>query len=280
MSYDEQQQRPWFSRLIHAFMREPSDRNELIDILREARENELLDSEALAMIEGVLSVSLMKVRDIMIPRTQMIVIEANATPNEAIPQIIKSAHSRFPVIGDNRDEIIGILLAKDLLQFTQNENIHSVKMRDLVRPAFFVPESKRLDILLKEFRLKRNHMAIVIDEYGAFDGLVTIEDVLEQIVGEISDEYDPAKEEVFIKPINEYEFSVKALTPIEEFNRYFGTELDDSEVDTIGGLVLAAFSHLPKPGEYVTLDGFEIKIIHATARGIHLLRVMRVTSKE
>ena len=268
----------WFERLSHVLLREPQDREQLITLLRDAKDRHLLDNDALRMIEGVLQVSEMKVRDVMIPRPQMVVVEGDATPAKALPIIIESAHSRFPVVGESRDEILGILLAKDLLQFKTKEKKLNIQIRELVRPATFIPESKRLDILLKEFRLNRNHMAIVVDEYGGIAGLVTIEDVLEEIVGEIEDEYDIIEEEPFIKQTNDNEYSVQALTPIGEFNEYFDTNYEHDDFDTIGGLVLQKFGHLPKQGESTTLDAFKITVVQASSRGIQLLKLTKIES--
>jgi magnesium and cobalt transporter len=222
------------------------------------------------MMEGVLSVSDMRVRDIMIPRAQMAVVNRSQSLQEILPIIIESAHSRFPIIGDGRGEVLGILLAKDLLQFFTNPDEFNI--RDVLRSAVFVPESKRLNVLLKEFRSSRNHMAIVVDEYGAACGLVTIEDVLEQIVGEIEDEHD-FDEGADILKHNEHEFTAKALTTIEEFNDYFGCELDDSDFDTIGGLVVNAFGHLPKRGDTVDINRFRFKVMRADSRKVHLLNI-------
>lgn len=239
------------------------------------KNRELLDAEALGMIEGVLQVSEMKVRDITIPRPQMMVIEEDADPATAIPMIIQAGHSRFPVVGENRDQVVGILLAKDLLKYS-NHATTTVTIRDLARPATFIPESKRLDVLLKEFRLNRNHMAIVVDEYGGIAGLVTIEDVLEQIVGDIVDEYDTTEQELFIKQLSDLTYSVKALTPIDEFNDYFNTDYQHEDFDTVGGLVLHQFSYLPKPGETIAFDDFQVTVIKAEVRGIKLLKFTRL----
>lgn len=262
----------WLERLSKALLREPQDREQLIKLLRDAEQRNLLDANALTMIEGVLQISDMQVRDIMIPRAQMVVIEQDSTPEEFFPLVIESGHSRFPVIGENRDEVIGILLAKDLLSYSFHPKPQQFQIRDLLRPPVFVPESKHLNTLLQEFRYNRNHMAIVVDEYGGVAGLVTIEDVLEQIVGEIEDEYD-IDEEAFIKKLNDTQYTVKALTPIEEFNQYFETNLDDTEFDTVGGLVLQAFGHLPKRGEITTLGRFRFKVLNSDSRRIRLLRV-------
>lgn len=266
------QQRSWLERLSQALLREPKDREQLVTLLRDAQQRDLLDSQALTMIEGVLQISEMQVRDIMIPRAQMIVIEHDAALEEFLPLVIESAHSRFPVIGENRDEVIGILLAKDLLNYSFQKATPRFQIRDILRPTVFVPESKHLNALLEEFRLNRNHMAIVVDEYGGVAGLITIEDVLEQIVGEIEDEYD-IDDETFIKPHNETQFTVKALTPIEDFNEFFNSDLDTTEFDTVGGLVMHAFGHLPKRGETILIGRFRFKVLHADNRRIHLLKV-------
>ncbi|WP_423063936.1 HlyC/CorC family transporter [Candidiatus Paracoxiella cheracis] len=273
---DPHPHKSWLERLSHALLREPQDREQLKDLLRDAKERELLDQEALRMIEGVLKVSEMKVRDVMIPRAQMAVVEHDATPQQALPIIKDSAHSRFPVIRESRDDVIGILLAKDLLQYTVEEKQANVQMKDLVRPAVFIPESKRLDVLLKEFRMNRNHMAIVVDEYGGVAGLITIEDVLEQIVGDIEDEYDITDEEPDIKQLNQNEFTIKALTPIDEFNEYFGTEINDEDFDTIGGYIMQQFGHMPTRGESIMIDSFKITVVLASKRRMQLLRLTKV----
>ena len=265
-----------FEKLTHILQREPQDREELIEVLHDAKERHLLDNDALEMIEGVLDVTEMKVRDVMVPRPQMVVVEQMARLAQALPTVIEASHSRFPVVGDNRDEIVGILLAKDLLPYNTAEQQQALHVRDLIRPATFIPESKRLDVLLKEFRLNRNHMAIVVDEYGGVSGLVTIEDVLEEIVGEIEDEYDVEKEEPFIVPLNETEYVVRALIPIEEFNRFFETDYADEDFDTLGGLLLQKLSHLPKRGESVQLDQFKVVVVEASNRGIVRVRLTRL----
>ena len=265
-------QRSWLERLSQALLREPQDREQLVTLLRDAETRELLDADALAMIEGVLDVSEMQVRDIMIPRSQMISINEEQNLNEFLPHIIESAHSRFPVMAENHDEVMGIIHAKDLLKYVTGKH-HKFDLQSILRPAEFVPESKHLDILLKEFRIKHNHMVIVIDEYGGIAGLVTIEDVLEQIVGEIEDEFD-IEEDAPIKKHRDNEHTVKALTTIEEFNDYFETDLSDEEFDTIGGLVTHTFGHLPKRGESVRIDKFQFKVLHADNRRIHLLQVL------
>lgn len=265
-------QRSWLERLSQALLREPQDREQLVTLLRDAEQRNLLDAQALAMIEGVLEISEMQVREIMVPRAQMVVVEYDSPPKEFLPVVIDSGHSRFPVIGENLDEVIGILLAKDLLKYNVQSNYSQFKMKELLRTPVFIPESKRLDILLQEFRHTHNHMAIIVDEYGGTSGLITIEDVLEQIVGEIEDEYD-IDEETFIKKNSENQYTVKALTPIEDFNQAFGSTLDDTEFDTIGGLVMHKFGHLPKRGEIINLDKFRFKVLHADNRRIRLLKV-------
>jgi len=264
--------RSWLERLSFALLGEPKDREQLVELLRDAQQRELLDPEALTMIEGVLQVAEMQVRDIMVPRAQMAVVERDAALDQILPIVIESAHSRFPVIGDNRDEVVGILLAKDLLAYYGQDNAKNFNVRDILRPAVFIPESKRLNVLLKEFRASRNHMAIVVDEYGGVAGLVTIEDVLEQIVGEIVDEHD-IEEDAYIKKHNDNVYAVKALTPIEEFNHYFFAEFSDEEFDTIGGLVMNRFGRLPRRGEVISIDRFRFKILNADSRRIHLLQV-------
>jgi len=264
--------RSWLERLSFALLGEPKDREQLVELLRDAQQRELLDPEALTMIEGVLQVAEMQVRDIMVPRAQMAVVERDAALDKILPIVIESAHSRFPVIGDNRDEVVGILLAKDLLAYYGQDNAKNFNVRDILRPAVFIPESKRLNVLLKEFRASRHHMALVVDEYGGVAGLVTIEDVLEQIVGEIVDEHD-IEEDAYIKKHNDNVYAVKALTPIEEFNHYFFAEFSDDEFDTIGGLVMNRFGRLPRRGEVISIDRFRFKILNADSRRIHLLQV-------
>ncbi|MGF1614310.1 MAG: HlyC/CorC family transporter [Gammaproteobacteria bacterium] len=264
--------RSWLERLSQALMGEPQDREQLLTLLRDAEERQLVDADALSMIEGALQVAEMRVRDIMIPRAQMVVVQQDAAPEDFIHTIIESGHSRFPIISDSRDEVVGILLAKDLLDYFARGNVGSFNLRDAMRPAVFIPESKRLNILLREFRARRNHMAIVVDEYGGVAGLVTIEDVLEQIVGEIDDEHD-IDEEYYIKPHGGNEYMVKALTPIEDFNEYFHTTFSDQEFDTIGGLVIKTFGHLPRRGETCTIDGLHFTVVRADKRRVHLFRV-------
>ncbi len=260
----------WLERLSHFLLREPEDREQLIELLHSAYENSLLDADALAMIEGVLQVSEMQVRDIMIPRSQMDVIDITQPAEAFIPYVIEAAHSRFPVIEDNKDDIIGILLAKDLLRYYAGEDFN---VRDMLRPAVFIPESKRLNVLLKEFRSNRNHIAIVVDEYGGVAGMVTIEDVLEQIVGDIEDEYDFDETEDNIIRDAQGRYRVKALTEVADFNTALGTEFSDEEFSTIGGLVVSKFGHLPKRGENISFNGLHFTVLRADSRRLHSLLI-------
>lgn len=249
---------------------EPRDQEDLLEILREAQERRLLDSDALSMIEGVLQVSEMRVRDIMIPRIQMVVVPKDAELETIFPLVTEFGHSRYPVIEEDRSKVVGVLMAKDLLANALQDK--TLRVEDIMRPASIVPESKRLNVLLKEFRTERNHMAIVVDEYGTAAGLVTIEDVLEQIVGEIEDEHDSTDEE-YILQRSKREFTLKALTPIEEFNEYFSADLSDEECDTIGGFIVQQLEHLPKKGEKLEYDGFRFEIIRADNRRLHLIKL-------
>ena len=267
----ENDERSWVERLTHFLSGTPQNRADLEGLLDLAVDNELIDDDAKTIMEGAWSVSDMQVRDIMIPRAQMTVIKIDAELDEALPQIIHAAHSRFPVIDDNLDNVIGILLAKDLLPLIL-EREPEFDLRSLLRPAVVVPESKRLNVLLREFRQNRNHMAIVIDEYGGVAGLVTIEDVLEEIVGEIEDETD-VDEGRDIRKISPTEFFVKAQTPIEDFNEHFGVSFSDEEFDTIGGLVVNAFGHVPTRSETTYLQRFEFKVVNADQRRLLSLRV-------
>ena len=264
-------------RLSHWLMREPEDREQLIELLHGAYENNLMDADALAMIEGVLQVAEMRVGEIMIPRAQMGVIDINDPPERFIPYVIETAHSRFPVIDKDRDDVIGVLLAKDLLRHYAGSDDD---IRGMLRPAVFIPESKRLNVLLKEFRSNRYHIAIVVNEYGGVSGLVTIEDVLEQIVGDIEDEYDFDETEDNIIRERDDVFRVKAGTEIEDFNQIMGTQFSDEEFDTVGGLVVSRFGHLPKRGESVQLDGFQFTVLRADSRRLHALRVVRLQPEE
>lgn len=247
----------------------PSNQQQLIDSLKYAEKQKVIDADAYSMIEGVIQVSKLKVRDIMVPRSHMVVIESNQTLEVILPRIIESAHSRFPVIGENRDEVIGILLAKDILQYTFNTE-QNFDLSTIMRTSTFVPESKRIDKLLKEFRLNHNHMAIVADEYGGVAGLITIEDILECIVGNIEDEHD-VEDDDFVKKLADNRYMLKALTSIEDFNEHFNTKLDDTQFDTLAGLLMQDFGRLPKRGETTTLDGIQFKIIAADKRRIRLI---------
>src|ERR1700761_2618727 len=262
----------WLKRITQSMTGEPRDLAELVEHLREASERGLFDGDALVMLEGVLAVADMQVRDIMVPRSQMVFVERDEPPEKLIERVIESGHSRFPVIGEDRDQILGILLAKDLLRL-QAAADEDFEIREFMRPVIFVPESKRLNVLLKEFRVSHNHLAMVVDEYGGVCGLVTIEDVIEQIVGEIDDEHD-VEDDQAIRRESEREFSVRALTPIADFNEYFGTAFSDEEYDTIGGLLMQEFGRLPRRGETIQVGELEFRILRADRRRIDLLRVI------
>ncbi len=267
----------WLERLSHFLLREPDDREQLIELLHASFEKSLLDADALAMIEGVLQVSEIQVRDVMIPRSQMDVIDISKTPDEFIPFVIETAHSRFPVIDEDKNDIIGILLAKDLLRYYAGEDFD---VRDMLRPAVFIPESKRLNVLLKEFRSNRNHIAIVVDEYGGVAGMIPIEDVLEQIVGDIEDEYDFDETEDNIIRDSQGRYRVKALTEIADFNEALGTEFSDEEFSTIGGLVVSQFGHLPKRGESVTFNNLKFTALRADSRRLHSVLIEEIKTAE
>lgn len=273
---DEPAKPGWLERLGALLLREPEDREQLVELMHSAYERNLLDADALSMIEGVLQVSEMQVREIMIPRSQMDVIDINDPPEKFIPFVIETAHSRFPVVDKNKDDVIGILLAKDLLRYYAGEEFN---VRDMLRPAIFIPESKRLNVLLKEFRSNRNHIAIVVDEYGGVAGLVTIEDVLEQIVGEIEDEYDFDETEDNIIRDRSGRYRVKALTEISDFNEIVGTDFSDEEYDTVGGLVVSHFGRLPKRGEQIVFSGLKFQVLRADSRRLHTLLVERVPAE-
>jgi len=266
--------RSWLGRLGHFLAGEPEDRDDLMELLRDAERRGLLESEALTMIEGVLQVAELRVADIMIPRAQMVVVPQDAELETILPLVAESAHSRYPVIGEDRAEVVGVLLVKDLLARSL-KNRHCL-VREIMRPAQFVPENKRLNVLLQECRTNRSHMAIVVDEYGGAAGLVTIEDVLEQIVGEIEDEHDFGDEEYIFRK-NDREYTVKALAPIEEFNDYFGTRLSDAVYDTIGGLIVHHLGHVPRRGERVDLDEFRFVVLRADNRRVHLVKLIRMS---
>jgi magnesium and cobalt transporter len=272
---DTEAPKPSLLERLSAFLtREPEDRDELLELLHGAFEHKLLDADALSMIEGVMSVSEMTVRDIMIPRAQMDVVNVDDDPADFMPLVIETKHSRFPVIGENKDDVVGILLAKELLNYYANPE--TFDLHDTFRPAVFVPESKRLNVLLRDFRANRNHMAIVVDEYGGVSGLVTIEDVLEQIVGDIEDEYDFDESEDNIIAETGGRHRVKAQTEIADFNAHFGTDFPDDEFDTVGGLVLQAFGRLPKRGESAVIGDFRFRVIRADSRRLHTLQVERI----
>jgi magnesium and cobalt transporter len=262
----------WLRRIVDSFAGEPRDLEQLSDVLEDARERGLIDADVLAMLEGVLQVSEIQVRDVMVPRSQMVVVNRDDPAGKILPVVIESGHSRFPVVGDDRDEVAGILLAKDLLRVFAEGGADDFDIRECLRPAVFIPESKRLNVLLKEFRVSHNHMAIVVDEYGGVSGLLTIEDLLEQIVGDIGDEYD-VDEADGIRKEAERTFAVPALTRIDEFNSVFGTRFSDDEFDTIGGLVLHELGRMPRRGEAIEIGGLEIKVVRADRRRIESVRV-------
>lgn len=267
------QPRSWLEKISQALTGEPSSRDELIELLRSAEQRELLDGEALSIIEGALIVSDMQAREIMVPRSQVIFVRFDQDPEEFLPLVISSGHSRFPVLGENPEDVIGILLAKDLLPLALKGRKSRFNLRDSLRPTTAIPESKRLNVLLQEFRTTRNHLAVVYDEYGGVSGIVTIEDVLEQIVGDIEDEYD-LEEEAYINQHADGTYTIKALTPIDDFNEHFGSEFSDDEFDTIGGVVSNAFGHLPERDERVSIDRYRFKVLNSDGRRIHLLQLM------
>ena len=274
----DDEKKSWFDKIANLFQDTPQDRGELVDILKEAEKESLINPELLSMMEGVIQISELQARDIMIARPQMVVVNDEMTVKQILQTVVDSGHSRFPVIGDNRDDIEGIILAKDLLHFTAQSilgEIQKFDLKDFLRPAVIVPESKRLDTLLKEFRTNRNHMAIVVDEYGSVVGFVTIEDVLEQIVGEIEDEYDIDGEEETIQAMSETEFVVKGQTEVEEFNQYFSANINDQDLDTIGGILMQAFGCVPDKDQSIDIDGFRFVIINSDARRIKLVRVFK-----
>ena len=264
----------WRDWIADLFPVEPSDRPELLEMLKDASERRLFDSEALNIIHGALAVSDMHARDIMIPRSQVVTVELDSRVDEFLPTIIRSKHSRFPVIGDDLDDLKGILHAKDMLPLLLQDNWDDFDIKDYIRPTIVVPESKRLNDLLQEFRETRNHMALVIDEYGNVAGVVTIEDVLEQIVGDIEDEHD-IDDDSFIKQLDDHSYTVKATTPIEDFNEYFNTEFDGGEFDTIGGIVVKEFGYLPQREETIDIEPFHIRVLNADSRRVRLLHLTR-----
>lgn len=263
----------WFDRIKSNLSNEPKNKEELVDLIYDAEQREVIDPQTREMIEGVIGVNEMKVRDIMIPRVQMITIDVNQTVDEFLPVMLESAHSRFPVIAEDKDHIEGILLAKDLLTYAFHPE-KEFKLKDILRPATIVPESKRVDVLLKEFRQERYHMSIVVDEYGGVSGLVTIEDILELIVGEIEDEFDIEDEGTDdIRPLNKSTYSVKALTSVDEFNRFFETDFNEESADTIGGIILKAFGHMPSTHDEITIKDIHFKITNSDKRRLIQLKV-------
>lgn len=263
----------WLTKLFQNFKGEPQNKEELSDLISDAQERELIDPQTKEMIEGVMGVSEMKVREIMIPRAQMITIDIEQTVDQFLPLVLDSAHSRFPVISEDKDHIEGILLAKDLLAYAFNDEKTFV-LKDVIREAVIVPESKRVDVLLKEFRQQRYHMAIVVDEYGGVSGLVTIEDILELIVGEIEDETDDEVDENGnIRPLNKTTYSVRALTPVDDFNKFFESDFNEEESDTIGGVVLRAFGHMPETGEKVQVGNIQFEVTNSDKRRLLQIKV-------
>jgi magnesium and cobalt transporter len=262
----------WRSRLTRSLVARLADRASLVEMLAESKERGVLDADAFAMLEGVLEVADLQVRDIMVPRAQMICLRRDDALSRILPAIVESGHSRFPVLADDRDDVVGILLAKDLLRHFAGATPQKFNIREYLRPATVVPESKRLNVLLKEFRLNRNHMAIVVDEYSGVAGLVTIEDVIEQIIGDIDDEFD-VEDDQDIRREGERQFSVRGRTRIADFNQYFNVELPEEEFDTIAGLVMKQFGRMPRRGESVSLSGLELRVVRADRRRIDSLRV-------
>ncbi len=264
--------RSWIDKIAQFFSDEPTDTKSLLELLRNAEQDQLLDADALSIIEGALQVSSMQVRDIMIPHSQVVTVPSKLPIDDIIKLVTKASHSRYPVVGDNVDNVMGILLAKDLLPSALKKNTSKLSIKDIVRPATFVPKSKRLNVLLKEFRETRQHMAIVIDEYGSVCGAVTIEDVLEQIVGEIEDEYD-VDDDSYIKKFDEENHIVKAITPVDEFNDYFKSDFSDQEFTTVGGLVLQQFGHIPERDEAINIGDFLFTVLNADSRQIKLIKI-------
>ncbi len=277
MSQETEPKRSWFERVSAWLIREPQDRAQLMEVLRDAEERHVLSADHLSMMESVLQVSEMQVREVMIPKAQMIVVKDNQSFEELVPIVSNSGHSRFPIVDHLNEDVIGILLAKDLLKYGFSKERAPFKVREHMRGVVFVPQSKRLDILLREFRVNRNHMAIVLDEYGYVAGLVTIEDVLEQIVGDIEDEYDVGGDE-YIKQHTDGSYTVKATTPIAVFNKHFKSKLSEEDFDTIGGLVLKAFGYLPVRSETIQIKNFQFKVLHSDHRRVHLFEVKSIKS--
>ncbi|MBW7930950.1 MAG: CBS domain-containing protein [Gammaproteobacteria bacterium] len=270
---DESEEPTLYGRLRRLVSNEPATREDIIGLLQEGRWNALLDPDELAMLQGVLEVADTQVCDVMVPRSQMVVLERDAPGQEILHAIVESGHSRYPVIGEDRDEVVGMLLAKDLLRYFVETPGQDFDLRHFIRPAIIIPETKRLNTLLKEFRISRNHLAIAVDEYGATAGLLTIEDVLEEIVGEIGDEYD-AQEAEPIQQLGGRRFQVRALTRIEDFNEYFHAAISDEDYDTVGGLLMHELGRLPRRGETLACHGFRFKVVQADRRRLHMLEVV------
>jgi len=263
----------WIRKLGRAVSGEAQDRDDLVELMRQALVRGLIDADALQMLEGVLGVADLQVRDIMVPRAQMVAVRRDDPPEKLLPVIVESGHSRFPVVDDDRDDIVGILLAKDVLRIFASNRQQDFDIREFMRPAVVVPESKRVNVLLKEFRRNRNHMAIVIDEYGGVSGLVTIEDAIEQIVGEIDDEFD-VEDDQNIRKEGERQFLVRGVTPITEFNEYFGADFSDAEFDTVAGLVMKQLGRLPRRGESLLIGDIEVRVVRADRRRVESLKVI------
>jgi magnesium and cobalt transporter len=271
---DERSGGTWFGRLRQVIRGDTATREDLLQLLRDAHERTVLDADELAMLEGVLAVSEMQVRDVMVPRSQMVVLDRDASREEILKTVVESGHSRFPLIGNDREEVVGILLAKDVLRYVVEAPDQPFDITRWLRPATFIPESKRLNTLLKELRISRNHLSVVVDEYGGLTGLITIEDVLEEIVGEIDDEFDSAE----AGPIQQQDpgvYHLRALTRIDEFNEFFNASLEDEHYDTVGGLVMYALGHLPRRGETVTIGDFQFRVLQADRRRIHSVELTR-----
>jgi len=268
----------WVRKLSNLFL-EPQDQDQLIELIRSASERHILDAEALSIVEGALSVSQMQARDIMLPRSQVVMVSRDAPAEETLKLVTETAHSRFPVIDDDRDDVIGILLAKDLLAAVVGSGAFNFDLRELLRPAVFIPESKRLNVLLREFRARRNHMAIVVDEYGGVAGIVTIENVLEQIVGEIEDEHD-IDDDAPILQRSEDTYTIKALTTVDDFNEHFDTQWSDEDFDTVGGHVMNQFGHLPQRGEQISIGRYHFTVLRADNRRLYLMKMVVMSAEE
>ena len=279
MDDSNEQKSSFWDKVQSVFQKEPETREDLLDVIREANSKALIDQESMDTIVRVLQVSELRVRDVMIPRAQMVVVNKDDDPEKILPVLIESSHSRFPVIDDeDRDKVVGILLAKDLLRYFHNQD-EEFKIKNVLRSAVFIPDSKRLNVLLSEFQENRNHMAVVVDEYGGVDGLVTIEDVIEQIVGDIEDEHDIDEEENMVLCHDENEYIIKARLPIEDFNERFGTQLSDQDYDTIGGLIISQAGYMPKRGEHFSLESMDFEILNADSRRVHLVKLIKPLSE-